>query len=662
MRYKFIILVFLLFWAVMIARLYHISIKSNFYYEELAKDNVERKEYIKPVRGEIEDVNGHLLAMNQIGFSVSIIPHLRYTKRKDGNATKLEKIVDALVDTFPDLNKTIMMKVYKKESSAYNHKYIQVVDFIHYADMMGAYPKLSVHDEIKIEAETKRYYPYGKYSAHIIGYTGRSNHKENEADEVVNIVGKVGKSGLERYYNSVLEGELGYEIDKVTATNKSVGLLEKVPPKDNKNLKLNIDIDLQEMIHKHFGETTGVAIVMRTNGELLAAVSYPAYDPNLFVGGISSKDWKALQEDLAHPFTNKIIHGTYPPGSAIKMGMALAFEKAKPGILGKSEYCSGYITIGNSSHKFRCWKKHGHGTVQLRKAIRESCDVYFYKKSLKVGIDAMSKYLHEFGLGVKTGVDMPREYNGLIPDKQWKRKRFNQPWYLGETVIAAIGQGYDLVTPLQVSRYTALLATGNLVTPKIAKVVDQNKTKNEIVPVEFDEYIHEVRKGMYDVCNTPGGTGYRVMHDLPVIVAGKTGTSQVTSIPQSTVHRLKEHELAYFHRSHAWFTSYAPHDDPQFVVTVLIEHGGHGGSASAPMAADVYKWLFAHGYFKKKPEPEEIEKIKEDLDKKIAERENLRPAAHGTSNVNSHNNASNNKPVIKKKKKKKVKSSAVDMF
>jgi len=655
MRYKFIIVVFLLFWGVMIARLYHISIKSNFYYQELAKDNVERKEYLKPVRGEIEDRNGHLLAMNQIGFSISIIPHLKYTKRKDGNATKFEKIVDKLVDTFPDLNKTIMMKVYKKESSAYNHKYIQVVDFIHYSNMMSAYPSLSVYDEIKIEAETKRYYPYGKYSAHIVGYTGRSNKKENEADEVVDIVGKVGKSGLERYYNSVLEGELGYEIDKVTATNKSIGLIEKVAPKDNKNLKLNIDIDLQQMIHKHFGKATGVAVVMRTNGEVLAAVSYPAYDPNLFVGGISTKNWKALQEDLAHPFTNKIIHGTYPPGSAIKMGMALAFEKAKPGILGNSEYCNGHITIGKSSHKFRCWKKYGHGTVHLRKAIRESCDVYFYNKSLQVGIDAMSEHLHSFGLGVKTGVDMPREYSGVIPNKAWKRKRFNQPWYLGETVIAAIGQGYDLVTPLQVARYTSLIATGNLVTPQIASVIDENQTQNKIVPIEFDKYIYEVRKGMYDVCNVLGGTAYKVMHDLPVIAAGKTGTSQVTSIPQSTVHRLKEHELAYFHRSHAWITTYAPYDDPQFIVTVLIEHGGHGGSTSAPMAADIYKWLFSHGYFKKKPAQEEIKTINDDLDKKIAERANESPLAPDVTAV------TNVAPPVKPKKKK-VHNSSVDMF
>ena len=593
MRYKFIILIFLTFWAVMITRLYHVSIKSNFYYEGLAKENIERKQFIKPVRGEITDIHGNLLAMNQIGFSLSIAPHLKSTSKN------LENVIDTLIETFPDLNKTVMLKVYKKHNSPYNHKYIKVVDFIHYADMMGAYPKLSLVENIKIEAETKRYYPYGKYAAHIVGYTGRSNKKENNKDLVVDEVGKVGKTGLERHYNKILEGELGYEVSKVTATNKSIEILERELPKENKNLLLNIDIDLQKMIYERFGEHTGVAIVMRTNGELLAAVSYPSYDPNMFVGGISSKDWKALQNDLAHPFTNKFIHGTYPPGSAIKMGMALAFSKALPSVLATSEHCAGYITLGSSKHKFRCWSRWGHGTVHLRRAIRESCDVFFYNKSLKVGINAMAKNLRAFGFGVKTGVDLPREYAGLIPDKQWKKNRFNQPWYKGETVIAAIGQGYDLVTPLQVARYTSMLATSTLPTPQVVREVDGHKINPKVKPMEFDPYyLSEIRKGMYDVCNIRGGTAFRTMSKLPIVVAGKTGTSQVTSIPQSAKKRLKESELAYFHRSHAWITTYAPYENPQYVVTMLVEHGGHGGSTAGPMVADIYKWMYKKGYFK----------------------------------------------------------------
>ena len=343
----------------------------------------------------------------------------------------------------------------------------------------------------------------------------------------------------------------------------------------------------------------GVAIVMKTNGELLSAVSYPSYDPNLFVGGISTKDWRALQDDLAHPFTNKIIHGTYPPGSSIKPGMALAFSKSVEGVLDTYEHCSGFIKLGKSNHKFRCWSHWGHGKVGLRKAIRESCDVYFYSKSLKVGIDAMAKHLRSFGLGVKTGVDLPREYNGVIPDKAWKMKRYKQAWYLGETVISAIGQGYDSVTPLQVARYTALIATSKLVTPRIARIIDGNETKAVIKPMSFNQsHLSQIRNGMYDVCNIRGGTAFRTMSGLPVTIAGKTGTSQVTAIPQSTKKRLKEHELEYFHRSHAWITTYAPFNNPQYVVTVLVEHGGHGGSASGPIAADIYKWLYANHYFK----------------------------------------------------------------
>ncbi|TNF45119.1 MAG: penicillin-binding protein 2 [Epsilonproteobacteria bacterium] len=592
MRYKFIVLVFIIFWGVMITRLYHVSIKSNFYYEGLAKDNVERKQFIKPVRGEITDMYGNLLAMNQIGFSLSIAPHLKVKNRQ------LENVIDKLVETFPDLNKTVMLKVYKKHNSPYNHNYIKVVDFIHYSNMMGAYPKLSLEKNIKIEAETKRYYPYGKYAAHIVGYTGRSNKKENAKDPVVDEVGKVGKTGLERHYNKVLQGELGYEVSKVTATNKAIEVLEKELPKDNKNIRLNLDIELQKMIYERFADHTGVAIVMRTNGEVLSAVSYPSYDPNLFVGGISSKNWKALQDDLAHPFTNKFIHGTYPPGSTIKMGMALAFNKALPNSIGSNEYCNGHITLGTSKHKFRCWSRWGHGKVDLRKAIRESCDVYFYNKSLKVGINAMSKHLRTFGLGVKTGVDLPREYSGVMPNKAWKMKRYKQSWYMGETVISSIGQGYDLTTPLQVARYTGLMATSKLATPRIAREIDGKQIKPEIESIEFEPYyLNEIRKGMYEVCNIRGGTAYKTMSKLPIVVAGKTGTSQVTSIPQSTKVRLKEEELAYYHRSHAWLTTYAPYEDPKYIVTVLVEHGGHGGSTAGPIAADIYKWLYKKGYF-----------------------------------------------------------------
>ena len=600
MRFVIVITIFVLFWILLISRIYQISIKSNYYYDNLAQMNIERKYYIKPVRGEILDKRGKLLAVNDIGFSIKVAPHLtkynKETKKREPNA-KLEKLLDVIINEFPEQNKTKLIKKYLKKDSSYNHRFIPIVDFIPYKGMIGAYPKLSINKSLKIESETKRMYPSGPLATHIVGYVGRSNTKENEKDPVVAKVGVVGKTGLERQYNKVLQGELGYRLVKVSATNREVAQIEKVEPKDNQNLILNIDLRLQKRINDLFEGQSGVAVVMNVNGDILAAVSYPSYDPNLFVGGISSKDWKELITDLNHPFTNKIVSGVYPPGSSIKMGMALSYSKAGTAV-NNPEYCKGYITLGKSKHKFRCWSHYGHGQVGLRKAIRESCDVYFYNKALDTGINNMAKSLRKMGLGVKTGVDLPHEKAGVIPDKAWKMKRYKQPWYRGETVISAIGQGYNLVTPLQVARYTAFLATQNLPTPHFVHDVAGKIVKPEYKSFEVNQQdLNTIRLGMYDVCNSPHGTAKRAMSHLPIVVAGKTGTSQVVSIPQGEKKRMKESQLDYYSRSHAWLTTYAPFKAPKYVVTVLVEHGGHGGSASGPIAAEIYKWMANEGYF-----------------------------------------------------------------
>lgn len=590
MRYKIVLFVFLFFWLILLGRLYYVSIESNVYYENLAKQNTQKTTPILPMRGEIFDVNGKLLAMNQIGFSVSLKPHLKKDSSELGTA------IEQLSNAFGDLNQTVMLNVYTKANSPYNHKYIKVVDFIPYKDMISMYPHLSLNEDILIEAETKRYYPYGKYGAHVIGYVGRSNETENTQDPTVKEIGRVGKSSLERHYNTHLQGELGSSVVKVTATNKEVEVVETILPIENRNLTLHLDIELQKMIYERFGKSAGAVVVMRTTGEVLAAVSTPSYDPNIFTGGISHAQWRELQEDFDHPFTNKFLNGAYPPGSTIKMGMALAFERAKPGILNRNEYCKGHIEVGLTNHKFRCWKSRGHGSVDLRKAIRESCDVYFYNKSLEVGIDAIAQGLRLFGLGVLTGIDLPHESVGIIPDKAWKMNRYQKSWYLGETINTSIGQGYTLSTPLQMARHTALIATSMLPTPMLADIHPPKIEK--IVFPEF--FINETRRGMYDVCNTPGGTAYNVMRNLPVVVAGKTGTSQVVAISKEEKVRMKEEDMEYYHRSHAWLTTYAPFNKPKIIVTVLVEHGGHGGSTAGPIAADIYKWLYQKGYFDSK--------------------------------------------------------------
>lgn len=606
MRYKFIVVLMLIIWALLINRLYEISIKSNYFYERLAKENIEQKSNIKPIRGEILDANGNLLASNKIGFSLSIKPHLKIDSQEFNSTLSL------LTNSFKDIDVKLLKKVYKKKNSPYNHKFIKVIDFIAYNDMIRVYPKLSLNSIIKIEAATKRYYPYGKYTAHIVGYIGKANKKDEAKDKIVKVVGKVGKAGLERYYNKILQGELGQKIVKVNAYNKELKLLKYIPAKSNRNIKLSVDVNLQKFIYDTLADQnqSGVVIVMKTTGEILAAVSTPSYDPNLFVDGISVKDWKKIQSNLEHPFTNKLVHALYPPGSTIKMGDALATSKEAGSFAYEPEFCKGYITIGKSKHKFRCWKHWGHGHTDLRKAIRESCDVFFYDKALKIGIDKLSKDLNMIGLGVRTGVDLPREYKGVVPNKAWKRKRYHQSWYKGETVIAAIGQGYTSVTVLQLARYTAFLATGYLVTPHFATLINNKTYENRAKEIHFDPYVFSiVRGGMYDVCNVRHGTAYRVMHKLPIVVAGKTGTAQVASIPQDVKKRVKEGDLSYFKRSHAWLTTYAPFDKPKYVVTVLIEHGGHGGSTSGPVAAKIYRWMYQKGYFGKQIMPKLLKDI-----------------------------------------------------
>ena len=587
MRYRIVLFIFSIFWIVMALKLNDISTLVN-YYKEKAKENSQREDYIKPVRGEIFDKNNTLLATNKIGFSILIMPNLKKESLKD--------TINTLMQNFPKLNEKLLFKVYKQKNSYYNHKPIKVVDFIPAKKIFPLFPKLNQNRNLKVVLATKRYYPFNELTAHIIGYIGKTTSKD---DEIASFIGKEGKSGIENYYNDILQGELGTKLYRVNALNKEIELLKKIPPIENQSIKLTIDINLQKKLFSLFRDKniTGVAIVMKTNGEILGAVSTPSYNPNLFSKGIPYKVWDKLQNDPNHPFTNKIINGLYPAGSTIKMGVALAFDDLNR----KPEKCKGHIKLGKNNHKFRCWAEWGHGKVTLRRAIRESCDVYFYNKSLILGINKISKTLKSLGLGEYTGVDLPYESKGVVPNKEWKRKKFHKPWFIGETVISSIGQGYTLVTPIQLAKYTATIATSKIVTPHFVKEIEKKNIQPKIEDINLSkEYLSEIRKGMFDVCNHKRGTAFKTMSLLPIIVAGKTATSQVSSIPQSTKIRLKEKELEYFKRSHAWITSYAPFNKPKYIVTVLVEHGGHGGSSSGPLASEIYQWLYKNNYFKSK--------------------------------------------------------------
>ncbi|EFN2822507.1 penicillin-binding protein 2 [Campylobacter jejuni] len=601
MRMRLVVGFILLFFIFLLSRVYYLSIKSNVYYEELAKQNAIKIEFLPPVRGQITDRNGTLLAINDLGFSISIKPYLSIKKSNKGI---LDKELSELTNLFPDLNASKLAEIYKRNDSYYNQDFIKVVDFIPYDEIIPHYSELNLNKTIKIDPVVKRKYPFGKLASHIIGYVGKANLQDVQENEIAKLSNYTGKSGIERYYNDILQGEKGTRVYKVNALNQEVEQLSYTPAMSN-DIELTIDIELQSYLTSLFEGNAGAAIIMNVNdGSILAAGSFPEYDLNPFVTGISFKDWDELSNSLDHPFTNKLINGYYPPGSVVKMGVGLSFLNSK-NISPSTQYvCNGSIELGGRF--FRCWNRSGHGPVDLKHAIKYSCDVYFYNGSLQVGIDQISETLSRIGFGAKTGVDLPSEFVGTLPSKEWKMQRYRQSWFQGDTLNTAIGQGNFLATPMQIARYTAQIAKGGEVIPHFLKSIENNNTtienqmdenKKEIFTLFEKSQLPYIRDAMYAVANEQGGTSYRYLHNLDVKVAAKTGTAQVVGFSQTDKNRVDEKQFEYYTRSHAWLTSYAPYSKPKYVVTVLLEHGGRNITSGATVAK-IYQKMIDLGYFK----------------------------------------------------------------
>ncbi|EAH8151770.1 TPA: penicillin-binding protein 2 [Campylobacter lari] len=589
------------FFLLLLARVYYISIKSNVYYEEIAKQNAIKTQFLAPVRGQILDIKGRPLAVNKLGFSISIKPYLHIKKK---NRALLEQELQAIVGAFPDLNVTKLKRAYVKADSYYNQDYIEVVPFIEYDAMIKHFTKLNLRENMQVKSTTQRFYPYDALASHVIGYVGKANLNDMNENEIARLTSYVGRSGIERSYNEILQGQKGEKVSKVNALNKEIEELSYKKPTSS-NITLSIDLDLQEYLASIFENLAGAAIVMDVkNGAILAAGSFPEYNLNPFVTGISQEEWDKLSNDLNHPFTNKLINGLYPPGSVVKMGTALAFLDGGKVSENHKYLCDSNFELGG--RKFRCWKAIGHGYVNMIDAIRESCDVYFYKGALEVGIDIISSVFERIGFGAKTGVDLPNEFIGTVPNRIWKKEKYNQPWYQGETLNTSIGQGDFLATPMQVAKFTAMIATAKNITPHFLHSVDDNVTKvnfdnNKSVFTTFElSKLPLLRRAMYEVANEDGGTTARFLRNSPITIAAKTGTAQVVGISQSEKKRIKEEDLEYFLRSHAWITSYAPYEKPQYVVVVLIEHGKSGSSTGGPILAKIYQKLIDLGYIDKK--------------------------------------------------------------
>ena len=458
---------------------------------------------------------------------------------------------------------------------------------------------------VEVKARQFRQYPFGAGFSHVIGYIGRIGERDQErlAEEgqEANYKGTdhIGKLGIEARYEPWLHGRTGIEKVETDSSGRAVRVLSRTAPIAGYNFYLHLDAKLQQVAEKVFGDYRGALVALDPrNGGVLALVSKPGFDPNLFVDGIDSATWRELNDSLDRPLINRALRGVYPPGSTIKPFMGLAGMELGVRKPGDTISDPGYFTLPGSSHRYRDWKKDGHGMVDLKRSITISCDTYYYGLAHQMGIERMSGFLSRFGFGRKSGVDLDGELSGLMPTPEWKQKRFKQPWWPGETVVAGIGQGYVLATPMQLAVATMAIANNGVVykpqlirawrdpaSGKVGYAAPQVMDTLNLNP----EYLRLVKEAMVDVTR-PGGTASVAGAGTPYLFAGKTGTAQVVGIKQGA--RYVESQVRARHRDHALFISFAPADDPKIVVAVMVENGGHGSSTAAPVARKVIDyWL-----------------------------------------------------------------------
>ncbi|MEO5676684.1 MAG: penicillin-binding protein 2, partial [Usitatibacter sp.] len=462
----------------------------------------------------------------------------------------------------------------------------------------------------EIKARLFRSYPQGEVASHAIGYIGRINEADvkriEAADLARNYKGTdhIGKLGIEGAYEKELHGTTGTEQVEIDAGGRAIRALARHEPISGNNLVVTLDLELQKIAEEAFQDYRGalVAIDPKT-GEVLALVSKPGYDPNLFVDGIDPQNWDALNNSPDKPLNNRALRGQYPPGSTIKPFMALAaldYKKRSPEFAISDP---GFFTLPGVAHRYRDHKKDGHGMVNLHKAVVVSCDTYFYGLATELGIDSVHRFLAQYGFGQPTGIDIEGELSGLNPSQEWKQKRFKQKWYVGDTVSIGIGQGYMLTTPLQLAAATATLANNGVpVQPRLLKAVQNSRTQATVALVSKDgdpvkvkpEHLALVRAAMIDVTR-PGGTAARAGANAGYTIAAKTGTAQVIGMKQGESYN--EKRIREEHRDHALFIAFAPAEDPQLAMAILVENGGHGGSTAAPIA----RVVFDYHILRKKP-------------------------------------------------------------
>ena len=568
------------------ARLVKLQVVEHDHFSTLSEDNRIKIQPLPPSRGLIYDANGVLLADNLPSYALQITPE---------NVEDLDATIDALakIVTITDGDRERFARQLPKrrrfDGVAIRHD-LNERERARIAVHGHRFPGVDIH------AELLRYYPKAEVTAHVLGYVGRINEREMEHINVSDYAGTshIGKLGVEKAHEEWLHGHVGHEQAVVNARGRVLERREEKPPVPGRDLHLFLDIDLQRDAIAALGGHRGALVAIDPqNGGVLALASTPTYDPNPFVGGISYAAYGALRDDIDHPLYNRAVRGQYPPGSTIKPFIALGGLALGEISAFDAKFCGGHFQLPGHDHRYRCWRRGGHGTLAMKDAIVQSCDVYFYRLANDLGIERMDGFLAEFGFGARTGVDIAGELGGLLPSPEWKRRVRKEAWYPGETLIVGIGQGSFLTTPLQLAAATAAMANhGRYIVPRMVKATRAGVGKPLVptvpeghqVPVDDPRQWQDVIDAMAQVVEGGRGTARRIYSD-DYRIAGKTGTSQVFTVGQNESYN--ESEVAERMRDHALFVAFAPVEAPRIAVAIIVENGGHGGSVAAPIARAV---------------------------------------------------------------------------
>lgn len=581
--------VLLLAFCVLTLRMGYLQIIKGEEFRKKSENNSVRFRHIKPLRGLIMDRNGFVLVDNRPSFDVLYIPNR--TKANELSVERLRKLYESKFmelsfdpSTLKNAQPYLPIKLDKNVSM----EKVALVE-TNSLDLPGVY----------VDISPVRLYVEGEMLAPIIGYTGEVTREEMEKNRNKYAYGDVsGKHGLERFFDDYIRGRRGADLVEVNALGKEIKNMGRIDPVSGHNMTLTIDFKIQKAAWEAIEGRAGSVVVMNPqDGSILAMVSAPSFDPNMFNEGISDEVWSKIQANPFSPLSNKAISGQYPPGSTYKLIVAAA--ALEEGIIAPETriFCDGFFTLGN--RKYRCWKKGGHGHVNLHRAIVESCDVYFYTVGKMLGVDKIAEYAKRFGLGELAGIDLPNEKRGLLPTKAWKLTRRKEVWQVGETISISIGQGFNLLTTLQLANAFGTFANGGtLWKPYLVKRIESadGTVFSEFLPVKKGELnfsaqtMELLNDALRGVVNDPGGTGYAAK--LPgVEVCGKTGTSQVVGLPQDERAR-RMRVLGSFHKDHALFACYAPSKNPEIVVAVIMENAGGGGAVAAPIARKILNAYF----------------------------------------------------------------------